>query len=111
MGGIEDRSPRAIIRLDEDRRAEVDAYLAQHPATQARFQRVARLIDGFETPYGIELLATVHWLAMHGSEARMTWQGAYAEVCAWSPRKARVLKPEHVAIAWQRLSDEGWLAA
>jgi len=111
LRGVDDRSPRALIQLDEDSRAAIDEHLARDPATQARFDRVAHLIDGFETPYGMELLATVHWVALHDASARTSWRAALAGVVSWSERKARVLKPEHVEIAWQRLSDEGWLAA
>ncbi|WP_259376271.1 hypothetical protein [Rubrivivax gelatinosus] len=28
---------------------------------------------------------------------------------AWNDRKRRLMKREHVAAAWQRLQDEGWL--
>lgn len=39
---------------------EAEAFLAAHPATSDRFDRVARLVEGFETPFGLELLATAH---------------------------------------------------
>jgi hypothetical protein len=29
--------------------------------------RLSRLIEGFETPYGMELPASVHWVARHAS--------------------------------------------
>jgi hypothetical protein len=32
-----------------------------HPETEGHVERVVRLIEGSETPYGMELLATVHW--------------------------------------------------
>jgi hypothetical protein len=41
------------------------AFLAGHPDTKGRFDRVAELVHGFETPFGLELLATVHWVAAH----------------------------------------------
>lgn len=27
--------------------------------------RVKQLIEGFETPYGMELLSTIHWIVKH----------------------------------------------
>ena len=30
--------------------------------SQARFDRVSNLIEGFETPYGMELISSVHWV-------------------------------------------------
>jgi hypothetical protein len=35
------------------------AFLDAHPDTKATFDRVAELVQGFETPFGMELLATV----------------------------------------------------
>src|ERR1035438_1894294 len=42
---------------------EATAFLADHPDTRERYGRVEQLIDGFETPYGLELLATPHYVA------------------------------------------------
>lgn len=38
-------------------------YLKEHAGTRARFDRVSELIEGFETPFGMELVATVHSMA------------------------------------------------
>jgi hypothetical protein len=66
------------------------------------------LIEGFESPYGLELLATTHWAAAH--EDAETAEDATNLVRAWSPRKVRLFTPEHVEVAWTRLLDRGWLA-
>ncbi len=81
------------------------AFLEGHPETRERYERVAELIDGFETPYGRELLATTHWVVVHanGGDAH----GAARLVREWTERKGRLLTDEHVAIAWKRL-EEGW---
>jgi len=39
---------------------EAEAFLADHPETRERYDRVVEVIDGFETPYGLEPLATTH---------------------------------------------------
>ena len=71
------------------------------------YARVERLIDGFETPYGLELLATTHWVAAHEGASN---PGAAAELIrAWSPRKEHLFTDEHVEIAWTRLDEGGWL--
>jgi hypothetical protein len=36
------------------------AFLEDHPQVRARFDRVTGLVEGFETPFGLELLSTVH---------------------------------------------------
>jgi O-acetyl-ADP-ribose deacetylase (regulator of RNase III) len=85
---------------------EAEAKLREMPETRARFERVADLIDGFESPYGLELLATTHWAATH-EDARSADEAA-AAVRAWSPRKERLFTPEHVRVAWDRLEEGGW---
>jgi hypothetical protein len=37
--------------------------------TRERFDRVSELVEGFESPFGMELLATVHWLFQHDDTA------------------------------------------
>ena len=40
-------------------------FLDAHPETRRRFDRVGQLVNGFETPFGMELLATVYWAVNH----------------------------------------------
>jgi hypothetical protein len=82
--------------------------LAGSPETLERFERVARLIDGFESPYGLELLATTHWVATH--DGARNPDEATGMVRSWSARKEHLFTPEHVAVAWDRLADGGWLS-
>jgi len=57
--------PNRQIDLVPGAMEEADELLLQHEDTHARFGRVSRLIDGFESPAGMELLATVHWLVQY----------------------------------------------
>jgi hypothetical protein len=66
------------------------------------------LIDGFETAFGMELLATVHWVATR--EDATTPEEAIAKTYAWGNRK-RMFQEEHIRIAWKVLNDKGWLGA
>jgi hypothetical protein len=81
--------------------------LRDHRETLERFERVAELIDGFESPYGLELLATTHWAAVH--EGAVHVDEAIATVRSWSARKERLFSPEHITVAWERLAETGWL--
>jgi O-acetyl-ADP-ribose deacetylase (regulator of RNase III) len=82
-------------------------FLETAPETQARIERVARAIDGFETPFGMELLGTVHWVMHHGAAAD-DLDDVVRAVHAWNERKRTLMKPGHIRAAWQRLSDEHW---
>lgn len=90
---------------------DANALLADRPATVERIARVLRLIEGFESTYALELLATVHWVATNEDPAAAGDPDVAAQLVGqWSSRKKRMFRPEHVATAWQRLHDEGWLA-
>jgi hypothetical protein len=59
-GHCDNRKPQAAIELLPGAVEEAAAFLADKSESLARLDRVAELIEGFETPYGTELPATVH---------------------------------------------------
>jgi O-acetyl-ADP-ribose deacetylase (regulator of RNase III) len=98
--------PSKPIRLDSQASARAEGYLDRYPRTRERFERVVRLIAGFETPFGMELLATVHWVAKY--EEAETAEEAVAKTYAWNNRK-RMFQETHIRKAWERLERQGWL--
>ena len=104
-GDAED-APDKQIELKPDVAEQAEEFLQAHPATRKRFDRVVDLIGGFETPYGMELLATVHWVA--GQEGAKTPEEAADKTYAWNDRK-RMFRPEHIHKAWDILDRKGWL--
>lgn len=88
--------------------AEAETALAHEPQTHAHFNRVAELVDGFETPYGLELLATVHWVAKR--EGADTPAKALTRIHNWNERK-QVFTERQVGIAFDTLRSKGWLAS
>jgi hypothetical protein len=107
------QKPDAEIELLPGAVEEAEAFLADKPESLARLARVSDLIEGFETPYGMELLATVHWVACHGgpkgeSPARDR-ETAITEVHAWNPRKQRIFRPEHIRTSWTQLVEKRWI--
>ena len=74
--------------------------------TRLRFDRVGELVSGFESPFGLELLATVHWVASRGG-ARSSDE-ATAQTYAWGERKQR-FKPQQIRLAYDVLERLGWL--
>lgn len=87
---------------------KADAFLAANPETHKRFDRVGKLVEGFETPFGLELLATAHWAAV--KENAHTDQAITDAFYAWNPRKGQ-FTPEQIAIAVERLREGGWVGA
>jgi O-acetyl-ADP-ribose deacetylase (regulator of RNase III) len=88
-----------------------DAFLSHLPETRLRMQKVAKLIEGYEDPYGMELLSSVHWVMQHNPGARDDVDTAVNGVRNWNDRKRRLLKPEHLKLAWERLREQRWDSA
>lgn len=88
---------------------KADAFLQVHPDSRDRLTRVAEVIEGFETPYGMELLSSIHWVVRHAENPARTADEAVEAVHAWSERKRKMFKTEHLRVAWNRLDECGWL--
>jgi O-acetyl-ADP-ribose deacetylase (regulator of RNase III) len=86
-------------------------FLNDDDEAREHLERVARLIEGFETPYGMELLASVHWVVEHENTELNDLGAVIAAVHKWNPRKHRLFSPEHIGVAWKRLREENWLTA
>jgi O-acetyl-ADP-ribose deacetylase (regulator of RNase III) len=91
-------------------REAAQAFLATAPAAQERLEQVSSLITGFETPYGMELLATVHWVGTQETNPAHDSEQAIELVHTWSDRKRTIFKPQHIRKAWQRLQQQDWLS-
>jgi len=74
-----------------------------------RLRKVGELIEGFETPYGMELLSSVHWVAHHAEQPAKDEASAVAAVHGWNDRKRSMFQPAHIAVAWRRLAATHWL--
>lgn len=105
--GDGENSPETPIELLPNAVEEARAFLADHPDSERRRQRVAELIEGFETPLGMELLGTVHWVMRHDANPEDPDE-VVAKVQAWSARKCSQMKDGQVRAAWKRLHDQGW---
>ncbi|MEE4537548.1 MAG: macro domain-containing protein [Erythrobacter sp.] len=85
---------------------EAEKLLSGIGDTKRRFDAVGELVEGFETPFGLELLATVHWVAKH--EGAQTVDDIIAGTYAWNDRKRRFSR-EQIEIAHDVLVRKGWL--
>jgi O-acetyl-ADP-ribose deacetylase (regulator of RNase III) len=107
-------SPETPIRLLPEGLRAAEEFVAAHPhegdETEKRLERITELIEGFESPYGMELLASVHWIATHAEEQATDLDSAIRAMQNWNDRKRRTMKPDHIRIAWQRLQERGWIS-
>ncbi len=80
-------------------------FLQMHAQTRARLERVAALVGGFESPFGLELLSSVHWIIKH-MPVRSSAEVANA-MYAWNEHKQQ-FTPRQIDLAADVLTANGW---
>lgn len=115
LRGYGDRSQQILelspIMLMPDAETEGLRWLESHPdETDSRVDSVMELVAGFASAYGLELLATVHWIATRENVGRATDPMEMTRrVASWSERKGRLFTEFHVRKAIDHLEDSGWV--
>ena len=105
--GYGDRSDSARITLLAGADQAAQKRLDSHQETLARFARVAELIEGFETPRGLELLTTVQWVRLHEPDIADDPEQIVQHVHNWNAHK-QTFPENQIRTAWQRLHEQGW---
>jgi O-acetyl-ADP-ribose deacetylase (regulator of RNase III) len=103
-GDAPDKPLELVPGAVEDARAA----LAAAPTTCARFERVSDLVEGFESPFGLELLSTVHWVMTREGASRE--EGVVERTYAWAERKAQFSR-EQILLARRVLAERGWVVS
>lgn len=85
---------------------DAETFLKTHADTRARFDKVETLIEGFESSFGLELLATVHWVIRH--ERVMAFDDVVERTYAWNARKRQFTRRQ-IGIAVDVLTTHGWV--
>lgn len=87
---------------------DAQAKLREQPDSLARFERVSRLVAGFESPFGLELLATGHWILRKEDPASV--DELITRTYAWAQRK-RQFSANQIRLAAKVLQEKAWVAA
>lgn len=108
--GLGDGVVDSEIEPVHDALKEAEDFIAEigHKDILDRTERIASLIDGFQSPYGMELLATVHWVATNDSSVNSP-ETATVAIHSWNPRKKQLMTQQHVNVAWSRLQSQEWI--
>jgi O-acetyl-ADP-ribose deacetylase (regulator of RNase III) len=85
---------------------EAEKILQKHPNTHARFRRVADLVEGFESSFGLELLSTVHWVIARESPENLA--DVITRVHEWHERK-KMFSARQIKLAANVLAEKGWI--
>ncbi len=109
-----DASPLDVIWFDDSKKDKVSIYIMSGDAKiyQPALEMTSKLIDGFESPLGMELLATIDWLvSKEGVSAEKTavriglnsWAGGKRSAA----RKQRLFDDRLIQLALERLTSFG----
>lgn len=108
---IPDSSPLDVIWFNDEKKDFVQAYMASEGKDYIQvLERTCQLIDGFESPYGMELLATVDWLLVKENcepnmpsikEGLRKWPGGEKA----AKRKFNLFQDKHLEFALERLRN------
>lgn len=109
---LTDAAPLDCVWFQADREAELAAFLAGAEAAPYReaLARVGALIDGYESPFGMELLATVDWLVTREGTPAET-DAILAALAQWpagpqhARRKQAIFEARTIDLALKRLQS------
>ena len=101
-------APDKRLQLVPGALEEARAFLEGKTDSHARFARVSELVDGFESPFGLELLTTVHWIAA-GKAKALVLDEVTEQTYAWNDRKKQFSRRQ-IELALAVLSEQGWLS-
>jgi len=108
---IGDADPLEVIWFDEKRKDLVQAYLGSEAKKyRVALESTADLIDGFESPFGMELLATVDWL-LYKEQIAPTVSSIRSALRQWrggehaAERKMKLFDERALLIALDRLRN------
>jgi O-acetyl-ADP-ribose deacetylase (regulator of RNase III) len=106
---IPDSDPLDVIAFNDAKKQQVEAYLnSEGKDFLPALEKASEIIDGFESPFGMELLATVDWLLIReGCEPTLesikngitNWPGGQK----WADRKLALFDDKSLQIAIDRM--------
>lgn len=81
-------------------------FLSANQSTQNNFNKVADLVEGFESPFGLELLSSVHWVIT--KEKVLSDKQLVFQIHNWNDRKKQ-FNDRQILLVKNILEQKGWL--
>ena len=109
---VPDCQPLDVIWFNEQQFRTVTAYLNTEAKIYLQaLETITQLIDGFESPFGMELLATVDW-ALNQMQSQPTIEGVKQAISdwpagkRWAARKLHLFDDASIGFALKRLQEQ-----
>lgn len=98
--------PEKQLKLVPGAYDEATNFLNQHQQTRMHFDRVSDLVEGFESPFGLELLSTVHWVVT--KENASSINDIVEKTYNWNNRKKQFSRRQ-IELVCRILYKKGWI--
>jgi O-acetyl-ADP-ribose deacetylase (regulator of RNase III)/uncharacterized protein YwgA len=105
-------APERMSHVTQGAYALADEYLGQagkSQEAQRTIEKLSKLIQGYESPFGLELLSSVHHIAV--SEGMQSVEQVTQAMSAWSDNKRNKYSASVIKVAYQRLDEDNLLSA
>lgn len=101
---ILDTKPHENIFLNRQRLAEVEHFIDNNCSNEEKYRLevLSKIIDGFESPFGLELLASVDWIIKENKDISSI-DTIRNKLLLWSKRKAELFSLEILEVAFNHL--------
>ena len=99
-------NPDKLLELVPGATEDAYSFIEDKPETNEHLNRVAMLVEGFESSFGLELLATVHWVAKEHPNA--TVDQIIGKTYAWGSQK-QCFSKRQIELAFSVLTENGWI--
>jgi O-acetyl-ADP-ribose deacetylase (regulator of RNase III)/uncharacterized protein YwgA len=106
---IDRPKPMQEISLINDAIKVANTMLQNDIEALERLKTIENLIEGFQSPYGLELLATVHWVIHHATPNANTLSEAIDRIHQWSTSKKNKFSSQDIETTWDHLSKLNWI--
>ncbi len=108
ISGYGDRVAKSKISIINNSLESAEEFLSSEPEYQAAINRVKCLIDGYETPLSIEILATVHWVIKHEGYDASNFESIKDFIYTWNDHKSSI-KEKYLRKALAQLQSNCWV--
>lgn len=103
---ILDSKPFDIIYSRKDKYQEIHDFIRQYCTEEEkrRLNLVNKIITGYESPFGLELLATIEWIIQDRKDEKDISSAVIeSEIIKWSKRKSESFSPGLITKAFEHL--------
>ncbi len=100
--------PNKELKLVPGALEDANKFLRNKAKTRARLEKISGLVEGFESPFGLELLSTAHWII--NNESPQSIDDVIDKTYAWNERKKQ-FSPRQIRLACDVLAKQDWIEA